>query len=129
MPVLLVLRYDPQWEHGPALSSSSSAANASLKWHRELPRCRHPADRDTSAGKVMSMFCSIWRDAQVEQQQYRYYKPETRGLDQEGLLEDLSKGKPNDVVLLHACAHNPTGAPFPFCLRIQLRHESKYSQN
>jgi aspartate/tyrosine/aromatic aminotransferase len=57
------------------------------------------------------MFCSIWRDAQVEQQQYRYYKPETRGLDQEGLLEDLSKGKPGDVVLLHACAHNPTGAP------------------
>lgn len=57
------------------------------------------------------MLCSIWRDAQVEQQQYRYYKPATRGLDQEGLLEDLSKGKPNDVVLLHACAHNPTGAP------------------
>ncbi len=42
---------------------------------------------------------------------YRYYKSETRGLDQEGLLEDLSKGKPGDVVLLHACAHNPTGVP------------------
>ena len=37
--------------------------------------------------------CSIWRDAQVQEEQYRYYKPETRGLDQEGLLEDLSKGK------------------------------------
>lgn len=54
--------------------------------------------------------CSIWRDAQVQQEQYRYYKAETRGLDQEGLLEDLSKGKAGDVVLLHACAHNPTGA-------------------
>ena len=53
--------------------------------------------------------CSIWRDAQVQQEQYRYYKQETRGLDQEGLLEDLSKGKAGDVVLLHACAHNPTG--------------------
>ena len=46
----------------------------------------------------------------MQQEQYRYYKPETRGLDQEGLLEDLSKGKAGDVVLLHACAHNPTGA-------------------
>ena len=53
--------------------------------------------------------CSIWRDAQVQQELYRYYEPETKGLDQEGLLEDLSKGKAGDVVLLHACAHNPTG--------------------
>ena len=53
--------------------------------------------------------CSIWKDAQVQQELYRYYKPETRGLDQEGLLDDLSKGSPGDVVLLHACAHNPTG--------------------
>lgn len=45
----------------------------------------------------------------MQQELYRYYKPETRGLDQEGLLEDLSRGSPGDVVLLHACAHNPTG--------------------
>lgn len=53
--------------------------------------------------------CSIWKDARVEEAQYRYYKPETRGLDAEGLLEDLSTAAPGDVVLLHACAHNPTG--------------------
>ena len=45
----------------------------------------------------------------MEERIYRYYKPETRGLDQEGLLEDLSSAKAGDVVLLHACAHNPTG--------------------
>ncbi len=49
----------------------------------------------------------------MQQEQYRYYKAETRGLDQEGLLEDLSKGKAGDVVLLHACAHNPTGFTLP----------------
>ncbi|BDA42238.1 Aspartate aminotransferase, mitochondrial [Coccomyxa sp. Obi] len=52
---------------------------------------------------------NIWRDAGVEEAIYKYYKPETRGLDQEGLLDDLSKAAPGDVVLLHACAHNPTG--------------------
>jgi aspartate/tyrosine/aromatic aminotransferase len=56
------------------------------------------------------MWRSIWRDAGVKEQIYRYYKPATRGLDLEGLLEDLSSTtKPGDVVLLHACAHNPTG--------------------
>jgi len=41
--------------------------------------------------------------------QYRYYKPSTRGFDFEGMLADLSDAKPGSVVLLHACAHNPTG--------------------
>ena len=46
----------------------------------------------------------------MEESIYRYYKPETRGLDAEGMLKDLSGAKSGDVVLLHACAHNPTGA-------------------
>ncbi|KAL3645908.1 Aspartate aminotransferase 3, chloroplastic [Castilleja foliolosa] len=40
---------------------------------------------------------------------YRYYNPATRGLDFEGLLEDLSSAPSGAIVLLHACAHNPTG--------------------
>ncbi|XP_074368494.1 aspartate aminotransferase, cytoplasmic [Apium graveolens] len=40
---------------------------------------------------------------------YRYYNPETRGLDFEGMLEDLGSAPSGAIVLLHACAHNPTG--------------------
>ncbi len=32
---------------------------------------------------------NIFRDAQVEQKGFRYYKPDTRGLDFEGLIDDL----------------------------------------
>jgi aspartate/tyrosine/aromatic aminotransferase len=39
----------------------------------------------------------------------RYYDPATRGLDFKGMVEDLSNADPGAVVLLHACAHNPTG--------------------
>ncbi|KAK9834357.1 hypothetical protein WJX84_005136 [Apatococcus fuscideae] len=52
---------------------------------------------------------NIFRDAQVEQKSFRYYKPETKGLDFEGLMEDLQGAAEGSVVLLHACAHNPTG--------------------
>ena len=52
---------------------------------------------------------AIWRDAGNQQKTYRYYKPETKGLDLEGMLEDLHKAPNNSVILLHACAHNPTG--------------------
>ena len=41
--------------------------------------------------------------------EYRYYKPSTRGLDIEGMIEDLEKAQAGSNVLLHACAHNPTG--------------------
>lgn len=40
---------------------------------------------------------------------YRYYNPETRGLDFEGMQEDLGTAPSGAIVLLHACAHNPTG--------------------
>jgi len=41
--------------------------------------------------------------------QYPYYKPSTRGLDFEGMMATLSKANAGSVILLHACAHNPTG--------------------
>ena len=40
---------------------------------------------------------------------YRYYDPKTISLDFEGMIEDLSAASEGTVVLLHACAHNPTG--------------------
>ena len=35
--------------------------------------------------------------------------PQTRGLDFEGMCEDMYNAPSNSVFLLHACAHNPTG--------------------
>ncbi|KAK8602239.1 hypothetical protein V6N13_058113 [Hibiscus sabdariffa] len=40
---------------------------------------------------------------------YSYYDPTTRGLNFQGLLEDLGAAPAGAIVLLHACAHNPTG--------------------
>ncbi|KAI3844262.1 hypothetical protein MKW92_001043 [Papaver armeniacum] len=52
---------------------------------------------------------NIWRDAQVPQQTFRYYHPETKGLDFASLMEDLKNAPSGSFFLLHACAHNPTG--------------------
>jgi aspartate aminotransferase len=41
---------------------------------------------------------------------YRYFDNATRGVDPIGLREDLAQTAPGDVVLLHGCCHNPTGA-------------------
>lgn len=41
--------------------------------------------------------------------EYRYLDYKTLGLDIEGFLADLSAAPVGSVVLLHVCAHNPTG--------------------
>ncbi|XP_077528977.1 aspartate aminotransferase, cytoplasmic-like [Haemaphysalis longicornis] len=40
---------------------------------------------------------------------YRYWDVTNRCLDFNGLIEDLQNAPEDSVVLLHACAHNPTG--------------------
>lgn len=40
---------------------------------------------------------------------YRYYDQQKSVLDFEGMLEDLQDMQRNDLLLIHACCHNPTG--------------------
>ena len=41
--------------------------------------------------------------------EYTYYSDKNNSLDIEGLLDSLKKATPGSVILLHVCAHNPTG--------------------
>jgi len=51
----------------------------------------------------------IFRDSGLEVRGYRYFDKKTVGLDFAGLKEDLKNAPEQSIVLLHACAHNPTG--------------------
>ncbi|KAK0179717.1 hypothetical protein PV327_005445 [Microctonus hyperodae] len=51
----------------------------------------------------------LFKLAGLNVKSYRYYDPKTCGLDFQGVLEDISKMPERSVILLHACAHNPTG--------------------
>ncbi|KAJ1788054.1 hypothetical protein LPJ59_005608 [Coemansia sp. RSA 2399] len=52
---------------------------------------------------------SIFQTAGHEVREYRYCNYETLGLDIDGLLADLRAAPKGQIVVLHACAHNPTG--------------------
>ncbi|MFT6955862.1 MAG: aspartate aminotransferase [Halieaceae bacterium] len=41
---------------------------------------------------------------------YRYYEPASHGVNFQGMVDDLKGAKADDVVLLHGCCHNPSGA-------------------
>jgi aspartate aminotransferase len=52
---------------------------------------------------------SIFEETNMDVRRYRYYDYGTNRLDYHGLIEDLSNAPDGSVILLHACAHNPTG--------------------
>ena len=52
---------------------------------------------------------SIFGTVGIDVREYRYFDNKTKGLDFKGMIEDLKNATPGSVVLLHTCAHNPTG--------------------
>lgn len=40
---------------------------------------------------------------------YRYWDNKTKSIDFQGMCQDLENAPENSVIILHACAHNPTG--------------------
>jgi len=53
---------------------------------------------------------SILKHLKISARSYRYFDTATGGVDFDGMMSDLAHIGPGDVVLLHGCCHNPTGA-------------------
>jgi len=47
--------------------------------------------------------------AGFESVDYRYFNRKERNFDLKGMLEDLTNCEDEQIVILHSCAHNPTG--------------------
>jgi aromatic-amino-acid transaminase len=52
---------------------------------------------------------ALFSNAGFEVQTYAYYDAQGQGIAFNALLADLGRAKAGDVVVLHACCHNPTG--------------------
>ena len=52
---------------------------------------------------------AIFKQCGLEVRQYRYYDRKNNKLDMNGMIQDLSRAMDGSIVVLHACAHNPTG--------------------
>jgi len=51
----------------------------------------------------------LFVDSGLDVEQYRYYDKKANAIDWSGLVEDIKAAPNGSIVLLHACAHNPTG--------------------
>ncbi|MBN7786463.1 aspartate/tyrosine/aromatic aminotransferase [Ponticoccus gilvus] len=76
----------------------------------DMIRMANPAARVFVSDPTWPNHLSILKHMQIETVPYRYFDDETRGVDFDGMMADLDAVKPGDVVLVHGCCHNPTGA-------------------
>ncbi|KAL6717103.1 Aspartate aminotransferase, cytoplasmic [Lecanora helva] len=51
----------------------------------------------------------IFSNVQLPIKPYPYFSPQTKGLDFEGMRSAIDSAPEGSIILLHACAHNPTG--------------------
>ncbi|PJE36287.1 aromatic amino acid aminotransferase [Pseudooceanicola lipolyticus] len=76
----------------------------------ELVRYANPDVRVFVSDPTWPNHLSILKYLNIETVPYRYFDSATGGIDFAGMMDDLQGLRAGDVVLLHGCCHNPTGA-------------------
>jgi len=76
----------------------------------ELIRTANPGARVLLGTPSWPNHAPIIRSVGLDIVEYPYYERGQAAIRFEDMLAEISKGIPGDVVLLHGCCHNPTGA-------------------
>ncbi len=101
---------------GDAVARSNVAAVATpggtgaVRQAFELAKMANPDARVFVSDPTWPNHLSILKHLDIPVVSYRYFDAETRGVDFDGMMSDLADAKAGDVILLHGCCHNPTGA-------------------
>ncbi|RBI74025.1 aromatic amino acid aminotransferase [Roseovarius sp. TE539] len=85
----------------------------------ELSRMANPRARVFVSDPTWPNHLSILKHLGIETVTYRYFDSATGTVDFGGMMDDLEQVAPGDLVLMHGCCHNPTGAN----LNIRQGHE------
>ena len=91
-------------------SAATPGGTGAIRQALELVRLAAPAATVWLSNPTWPNHPSIIRFLEMPMAEYRYFDAASGAVDIKGVLADLARVKPGDVVLLHGCCHNPTGA-------------------
>jgi len=94
---------------GRTVSAQTPGAGSALRAGAELVHAISPAADVWASTPVWGHQLEFFAKAGMKVRSYRYYDQQTSTPDFDGMLEDLQAMRPNDLLLLHGCCHNPTG--------------------
>ncbi|PSV41583.1 MULTISPECIES: amino acid aminotransferase [unclassified Photobacterium] len=100
--------------HSRAAAVQTPGASGALRMLADLIQVAQP---DTTVWLTNPSYVNhkpVMEAAGLKVKFYPYFDPETKQVNSEAMLNELAKAGPKDVVLLHGCCHNPTGADISF---------------
>ena len=97
-------------ERGNIASVATPGGTGAVRQAFELIKMANPSARVFVSDPTWPNHVSILNYLNIETVVYRYFDRETRAVNFDGMMEDLKTAQKGDVILLHGCCHNPTGA-------------------
>lgn len=91
-------------------SVASVGGTGAIRQALELARMANPGLTVYVSDPTWPNHLSIMKFMGLPFVEYRYFDNATRGVDFAAMKEDIARAGKGDVVLLHGCCHNPTGA-------------------
>ena len=91
-------------------SAATPGGTGAVRQGFELFKVANPGVRVFVSDPTWPNHISILQYLNIPFETYRYFDNETRGVDFDSMVSDVSRAKAGDVILLHGCCHNPTGA-------------------
>jgi aromatic-amino-acid transaminase len=95
---------------GNVAAAATPGGTGAVRQAFELLKMANPDVRVFVSDPTWPNHLSILKYLDLPVVPYRYFDSETRGVDFAGMMEDLAEARSGDVILLHGCCHNPTGA-------------------
>ncbi|MEC7668892.1 MAG: amino acid aminotransferase [Pseudomonadota bacterium] len=95
---------------GSVAAAATPGGTGAVRQAFDLIKMANPNARVFVSDPTGPNHLSILKHMNIEHVPYRYFDVETGGVNFDGMMADLANVKAGDVVLLHGCCHNPTGA-------------------
>jgi len=95
--------------HSRVATAHTPGGTGALRVAAELIRRARPEATVWVPDPTWGNHPSVFKAAGLKVREYAYYDAATQSLRAEAMLDALAQVPANDVVLLHACCHNPSG--------------------
>ena len=91
-------------------SAATPGGTGAVRQAFELGKMANPNLRVFVSDPTWPNHLSILKYLGIPVEPYRYFDAKTRAVDFSSMMTDLENAKKGDLILLHGCCHNPTGA-------------------
>ena len=91
-------------------SAATPGGTGAVRQAFELGKMANPNLRVFVSDPTWPNHLSILKYLGIPVEPYRYFDAKTRAVDFSSMMSDLENAKEGDLILLHGCCHNPTGA-------------------